>query len=86
MMVVFFIVGFSVVLSYDWGAPTPQFRQDAPTVILFGILVAAIIYIATRYTTRGAGPFGFGLRFCPACGRQIPFDARLCPYCGQRLP
>jgi len=21
-------------------------------------------------------------RFCPNCGREIPFDAKICPYCG----
>src|SRR3989454_1138635 len=51
MTIVFFIIGLSVILAYDWGAQTPQFRTDAPNIILFGILVAAIIYIATRYTT-----------------------------------
>src|SRR2546427_603473 len=50
MTIVFFIIGLSVILSYEWGAPTPAFRNDAPNIILFGILVAAIIYIATRYT------------------------------------
>src|SRR6266550_772610 len=50
MTIVFFIIGLSVILSYNWGAPTPEFRSDAPNIILFGILVAAIIYIATRYT------------------------------------
>src|SRR6267378_603719 len=50
MTIVFFIIGLSVILSYEWGASTPQFRPDAPNIILFGILVAAIIYIATRYT------------------------------------
>ncbi len=48
MTIVFFIIGLSVILSWDWGAGT--FRPDAATTILFGILVAAIIYIATRYT------------------------------------
>src|SRR5438445_7487964 len=50
MTILFFIVGLSVLLSYQWGSETPQFRPDAPNIILFGILVAAIIYIATRYT------------------------------------
>src|SRR5438093_5161597 len=50
MTIVFFIIGLSVILSYQWGSPTPEFRPDAPNIILFGILVAAIIYIATRYT------------------------------------
>lgn len=48
MTIVFFIIGLSVILSYDWGEA--KFRPDAPNIILFGILVAAIIYIATRYT------------------------------------
>src|SRR5436309_1717037 len=50
MTIVFFIIGLSVILSYNWGAQTPEFRTDAPNIILFGILVAAIIYRATRYT------------------------------------
>lgn len=24
-------------------------------------------------------------RYCPQCGRGIPFDAQLCPYCGRRF-
>ena len=48
MTIVFFIIGLSVILSYDWA--NGGFRADAATTILFGILVAAIIYIATRYT------------------------------------
>ena len=49
MTIIFFIIGLSVILSYNWQQdPTqPPFQ---PTTILFGILVAAIIYIATRYT------------------------------------
>nr|AKQ01952.1 ATP-dependent protease Lon [uncultured euryarchaeote Rifle_16ft_4_minimus_309] len=50
MTIVFFIIGLSVILSYNWGVDPPGFRPDAPNIILFGILVAAIIYIATRYT------------------------------------
>ena len=86
MMVVFFIIGLSVVLSYDWRSPTPAFRPDAGTVILFGILVAAIIYIAARYAGQDDWQSRFRLRFCPNCGRQIRFDAIVCPYCNHRLP
>ena len=25
------------------------------------------------------------LRFCPNCGRNIPFDANICPYCGKNF-
>jgi hypothetical protein len=24
-------------------------------------------------------------RYCPACGREIPFDAKICPYCGKNF-
>ena len=48
MTIVFFIIGLSIILSYNWSAG--GFYPDAATTILFGILVAAIIYIATRYT------------------------------------
>jgi len=50
MTIVFFIIGLSVIMAYDWGGPAPGFKPEAPNIILFGILVAAIIYIATRYT------------------------------------
>src|SRR3989449_418457 len=34
MTIVFFIIGLSVILSYQWGSPTPEFRPDAPNIIL----------------------------------------------------
>jgi len=49
MTIIFFIIGLSVILSYNWSG-AQGVRTFEPTVILFGILVAAIIYIATRYT------------------------------------
>ncbi len=48
MTIVFFIIGLSVILAYDW--KNGGFQPNAAMTILFGILVAAIIYIATRYT------------------------------------
>ncbi len=48
MTIVFFIIGLSVIMSYNW--QLGRFNDSAPQTILFGILVAAIIYIATRYT------------------------------------
>jgi Lon-like ATP-dependent protease len=49
MTIIFFIIGLSVILSYNWSGIEGRPPFD-PTTILFGILVAAIIYIATRYT------------------------------------
>ncbi len=48
MTIVFLIIGLSILLSYNWQGG--GFLPSASTNILFGILVAAIIYIATRYT------------------------------------
>ncbi len=47
MTILFFIVGLSVLLSLDWTKNPPVFQ---PMVLLFGILVAGIIWMATRYT------------------------------------
>jgi len=79
LTIVFFIFGLSVILSFDFGETPPGFRPDAGTTIVFGGLVAGIIYAATRQTPRGQ-------RMCPACGRAIPMDSLLCPHCGLRLP
>jgi Lon-like ATP-dependent protease len=49
MTIVFFIIGLSVILSWDWST-NAGFRSDASTTILFGILIAAFIYIAMRWT------------------------------------
>src|SRR6058998_506881 len=46
MTILFFIIGLSVLLSITWSNP-PTFR---PEVLLLGILVAGIIWMATRYT------------------------------------
>ncbi len=24
-------------------------------------------------------------RYCPGCGKAIPFDANICPYCGKKF-
>jgi hypothetical protein len=82
MTIVFFVIGLSVIFSYEWGAPSPQFRPDAPNILFLGILVAAIIYIAARYS----GQARFRARLCTSCGRSVPFDALFCPYCGIRFP
>jgi len=47
LTILFFIIGLSVLLSIQWAPPPVTFN---PMVLLFGILVAGIIYMATRYT------------------------------------
>ena len=47
MVLLIFFVGLIVLLSIDFSKNPPQFQ---PMVLLFGILVAGIIYMARRYT------------------------------------
>jgi predicted nucleic acid-binding Zn ribbon protein len=81
--IAFFIVGLSIVLSFNW--TNGGFRPDAATTILFGILVAAFIFVGARYASANSAAFAASPRLCPACGRAIPADVVLCPDCGQRL-
>ncbi len=83
MTIVFFIVGLSVILSFDW--TNGGFRPDAGTTIFFGILVATIIYTASRYARAHPPPAPASVRACPQCGRSIPSDSLWCPYCGTRF-
>jgi hypothetical protein len=85
MSIVFLIVFLSVTASYEWGAPTPQFRPDALFIIAPGIVIAAvylIVYLVIRY----GGQTPIRVRLCTSCGRGIPFDALFCPYCGFQFP
>ena len=82
MTVVFFIIGLSVILSYEWGAAPPGFRPDAPWIILFAVLVASLIFIASWASHQGFGH----QRLCTSCGQRIQFDALFCPYCGYQFP
>ncbi len=85
MTVVSFIIGLSVILSFNWTANPPGFSPDAPITILFAVLVAAIVFVGARYAGGAPTAAVANPRVCPACGRSIPADALLCPYCGTRL-
>ncbi len=82
IVITYIVIGLSVVLSYDWS--TGGFAPNASFTILLGVLVAAIIYIASRFGRLGPSYF-FPAASCPSCGRVIPADANLCPYCGHRV-
>ena len=81
-MIVVLLIGLGFILSYNWGAPAPEFRVDALNIIVFFVSSATVLAIA-NFLWRHRSLLRF--RFCTACGRQIPFDARLCPYCGHEF-
>ena len=73
---VFFIVGLSVILSFDWS--TGSFSPNAPFTIAIAVLIAVALYVLISYVARN-------IRRCVACGRSVPMDAVVCPYCGGPL-
>ena len=85
MVLLIFFIGLIVLLSLDFTTNPPRFN---PLVLLFGILVAGIIWMAFRATKRGMVSVGwpFPVRFCPVCGRSIPWNAEVCPFCGHQFP
>ena len=64
-----------------------------PLLILGPILfLVGLILLATSSTPHGIiqqppqyQPQQKADRYCPACGRAIPFDARNCPYCDKKF-
>ena len=72
------IAAVSVILSYNWtGGPGPLSESTTIFVGLAAAIFAAVVVLLLRLGSRR--------RFCPSCGRSIPFDACLCPYCGRSL-
>ena len=72
------IAAVSVVLSYNWtGGPGPPFNSTTMFLGLVAAILIAVVVLLLRLGSRR--------RFCPSCGRSIPFDARLCPYCGRSM-
>lgn len=55
--------------------------------ILAGLLVGIVLIVVglvspeekDKHSSRSSD------RYCPDCGRAIPFDARICPYCGKKF-
>jgi apolipoprotein N-acyltransferase len=83
-----FILGLSVFLSFEWWETPPSFRSDAFDMIALGVVLVVLILLVTFVVRflRVLGPAWNRRRFCPRCGRQIPFDALVCPYCAHQLP
>lgn len=75
MILLILFIGLIVLLSIDFTTNPPTFNS---MILLFGILVAGIIWMARRA--------GHGYQKCPACGRSVPGYSVYCPICGARLP
>jgi len=55
--------------------------------ILAGLLIGIILIIVGLVNSekKDNAPSRLSDRYCPNCGRAIPFDARMCPYCGKKF-
>lgn len=56
--------------------------------IAFVIFICVILWRASgrkkvEYHTTTVDKYGKDDRYCPNCGRSIPFDARVCPFCNK---
>lgn len=74
-------IALAVILSYDW--TNGGFTPGASATFLVAGLVAVIVVLAVAVIRSLNRP---PRRFCPSCGREIPFDARGCPCCSAELP
>ena len=56
-------------------------------VILIIVIIIAVSGKKTVIIEQGspAGATQKHDRYCPNCGRAIPFDANVCPYCGKQF-
>jgi len=83
--ITFFVVWFLVA---RWVYKDAQKRGlESPmlwgVLAFFGGIIGVIIYVVMRNNLKPTSKAP--RRFCPSCGRNIPFDANICPYCGKKF-
>lgn len=87
LIILFYIIMLCVWIAVAyWGYKDAKKRGQNGLlwglIILFGGLIGIIAYLVVR---NDFGKNNVPRRMCPACGRQIPFDANICPYCGKKF-
>jgi len=55
-------------------------------IIAFIVFICAVLWRASgrkkvEVHTTTVEKSGRSGRYCPKCGREIPFDSKICPYC-----
>lgn len=75
--------------------PNVSYKSGQANSICYSIsfIVGIIFLVAGFYdykklesnTKVEATPATIKIRYCPDCGRNIPWDAQLCPYCGKKF-
>lgn len=79
LILILIIIGFVLLFSIQRNPFTGGISIN-PTIIILGIFLAVIVYFVLTFPFHKVG-MPANIRFCVACGRNIPFDAVICPYC-----
>lgn len=78
-----FIIGIAIAV---WVYRDAEKRGESGALwLIINILapiVGLIIWLIVRPEIGEKKEEQGGERYCPDCGRSIPFDAKVCPYCG----
>ena len=74
-------VSFLSLNNGDIGTETICLIVFFPVLIVF--IVGLMVLLKGRETTSqpSTPSSSKSIRYCPKCGREIPFDAVVCPYC-----
>ncbi len=91
LMIIFFLIWIGVSI---WVYKDAKKRgEDSPViwllVTLFGGLVGLIVWLVIRPPIGGSKKYRYNYnnqkRYCPICGRAIPFNAIYCPFCSKKI-
>lgn len=50
-------------------------------ILSYLFIIGGVIFSVIGATSKGKTVQQSRDRYCPSCGRSIPFDALVCPYC-----
>ena len=79
LILILIIIGFILLYSIQRDPSTRGITIN-PVLIMWGIFLAIIVYFVLTFPFQKER-IPLRIRFCVACGRNIPFDAVICPYC-----
>jgi hypothetical protein len=79
LVLILILIGFVLLFSIQRDPRTGGITIN-PKLIMLGIFLAIFVYFFLTFPFHKKGTH-LRIRFCVACGRNIPFDAVICPYC-----
>lgn len=87
LAVIIWVIGLMIAAFF--GIPTIAFGNTTSGCLTMFIILLIFFIIGILVILKGKEkqpqpsppPSTKPIRYCPKCGRQIPFDAIVCPYC-----